>query len=222
MAPVAFRSPLPLAQRVAAASSRGARITPENLLRSSPICRNNTAMQISKFFLIVCAVVLCVAPLTIRAAESETQTQPPAAKPEETTASKAEAKKQADAEAKARKEAEKKAKAEAKANREAEKAEQAIIKKHAEAEAKARKEAEKKAQAEEAPKAESQKPPAEQSQAQPKSGKKAPALTPIEPAPLPISADKQQRLADLLRQYKADQLSPEQYHQARTKILAEP
>jgi hypothetical protein len=39
--------------------------------------------------------------------------------------------------------------------------------------------------------------------------------------PLPISQDKQRRLSDLLQKYKADQLTPEQYHQERAKILAE-
>jgi ribonuclease E len=40
--------------------------------------------------------------------------------------------------------------------------------------------------------------------------------------PLPISADKQQRLADLLVKYKADQITPEQYHTQRAAIIAEP
>jgi hypothetical protein len=43
-----------------------------------------------------------------------------------------------------------------------------------------------------------------------------------EAPPSPLSADKQQRLADLLQQYKAEKLSPEDYHAARAKILAEP
>jgi len=42
------------------------------------------------------------------------------------------------------------------------------------------------------------------------------------PAPeLPISTDKQQRLAVLLQRYKADQITPEQYHAERAKILNE-
>jgi hypothetical protein len=42
------------------------------------------------------------------------------------------------------------------------------------------------------------------------------------PAPaLPISNDKQQRLKDLLSKYRADEITPEQYHQERAKILAE-
>jgi hypothetical protein len=41
------------------------------------------------------------------------------------------------------------------------------------------------------------------------------------PAPA-ISADKEQRLAELLRKYKAEEITPEEYHQQRAKILAEP
>ena len=47
-------------------------------------------------------------------------------------------------------------------------------------------------------------------------------LQPIEAPPLPISADKQARLAALLEQYNADSITPEQYQQQRAKILAEP
>jgi len=39
---------------------------------------------------------------------------------------------------------------------------------------------------------------------------------------LPISAEKEQRLQDLLVKYKADQITPEQYHTQRAAILAEP
>lgn len=41
------------------------------------------------------------------------------------------------------------------------------------------------------------------------------------PAPA-VAADKQQRLDELLRKYRADQVTPEEYHQQRAKILAEP
>lgn len=37
---------------------------------------------------------------------------------------------------------------------------------------------------------------------------------------LPISADQQRRLDDLLRLYKADAITPEQYQAGRAKILA--
>jgi cell wall-associated NlpC family hydrolase len=45
---------------------------------------------------------------------------------------------------------------------------------------------------------------------------------PIEAPPLPISAEKQQALSDLLAKYKADEVTPEQYHEQRAKILAGP
>jgi len=47
------------------------------------------------------------------------------------------------------------------------------------------------------------------------------AFQPIQSPALPISGDKQQRLADLLQKYRADQITPEQYHQERAKILGE-
>ena len=47
-------------------------------------------------------------------------------------------------------------------------------------------------------------------------------FTPIVAPPLPISAAKQQELDALLAQYKADQISPEEYHKQRAAILAEP
>jgi len=63
---------------------------------------------------------------------------------------------------------------------------------------------------------------------QPKAPKKPnlkPATTafrPIEGPPPNISADKQQRLAELLRRYQADEINPAQYHEERAKILAQP
>jgi hypothetical protein len=36
----------------------------------------------------------------------------------------------------------------------------------------------------------------------------------------PFSTDKQQQLSELLRKYQADEITPEQYHQERAKILA--
>lgn len=73
---------------------------------------------------------------------------------------------------------------------------------------------------------------AAQSQAviQPKAEKKRkPRASPPPPSFQPgagpslnISADKQQRLAELLRRYQADELTPAQYHQERAKILAAP
>ena len=53
-------------------------------------------------------------------------------------------------------------------------------------------------------------------------GKGALASPSPQPPPLPISIAKQQRLAELLRKYKADEITPAQYHQERARILAEP
>jgi hypothetical protein len=47
-------------------------------------------------------------------------------------------------------------------------------------------------------------------------------LRPIEAPPLPISAAKEAQLRALLERYQADQITPEQYHAERAKILAEP
>jgi hypothetical protein len=49
-----------------------------------------------------------------------------------------------------------------------------------------------------------------------------PELKPVTAPPLPISGSKEARLTELLRQYRADQITPEQYHKERAKILAEP
>jgi hypothetical protein len=48
-----------------------------------------------------------------------------------------------------------------------------------------------------------------------------PAPVPMVAPPLPISGTKEQRLAELLRQYKADTITPQQYHEQRAKIIAE-
>jgi hypothetical protein len=47
-------------------------------------------------------------------------------------------------------------------------------------------------------------------------------LQPILAPPLPISAAKEAQLQGLLQRYKTDQITPEQYHTERAKILAEP
>jgi len=59
----------------------------------------------------------------------------------------------------------------------------------------------------------------------PPASKQPKGVTAFQPIPAPaspLSADKQQRLADLLQKYRADQITPEQYHAERAKILAEP
>jgi hypothetical protein len=53
----------------------------------------------------------------------------------------------------------------------------------------------------------------------PKQPRGTPVFQPIAGPDLPISSDKQQQLSELLQKYKADELSPEQYHAARAKIL---
>jgi hypothetical protein len=50
----------------------------------------------------------------------------------------------------------------------------------------------------------------------------APAFPPIQAPPPSVSADKQQRLAELLRKYKAEEITPEEYHLQRAKIMSEP
>jgi hypothetical protein len=98
----------------------------------------------------------------------------------------------------------------------------AELKKQAQAEAKAKKEADKKAKAEAEAKKKAEKANAEQSGTHASASKKGAAVQPIEAPPLPISADKQQRLQELLKKYKAEELTPDQYQKERAKILAEP
>lgn len=156
-------------------------------------------MQILKSYLAVCLAAFVLATLSARADDTSTQAPPPTATSPQTITNKAEIKKQAEANAMAKKKAEKQAKAEAQAKKKAE--------------AKARKEAE--AQA----KAEKNKPG--QGAAKTQVEKEPPAVQPLESPPLPISADQEQRLEELLKKYKADQITPEQYQTERAKILAE-
>jgi hypothetical protein len=60
---------------------------------------------------------------------------------------------------------------------------------------------------------------------------KTPTAIPTQPSlslpqlaapPSSLSAAKQQKLDELLQQYRADQLSPQQYHEQRAKVLSEP
>jgi hypothetical protein len=55
-----------------------------------------------------------------------------------------------------------------------------------------------------------------------KPAKQPAALQPISGPASPLSADKQKRLADILAQYRADKITPQEYHAQRAKILAEP
>ena len=43
----------------------------------------------------------------------------------------------------------------------------------------------------------------------------------VKAPPLPIPSTKEERLAQLLKQYKADEITPQEYHQQRAKIMAE-
>lgn len=45
------------------------------------------------------------------------------------------------------------------------------------------------------------------------------APTPLPPVESPLTAEQQARLAELLERYKADQISPEEYHRERARIL---
>ena len=56
----------------------------------------------------------------------------------------------------------------------------------------------------------------------PKTIKGLPAFPPLKGPPPAVAADKEQRLQELLRKNRADQVTPEEYHQQRAKILAEP
>ncbi len=47
-------------------------------------------------------------------------------------------------------------------------------------------------------------------------------FAPVEPPPSAVPASKDAKLADLLRKYKADAITPEEYHKERAKVLAEP
>jgi hypothetical protein len=157
-------------------------------------------MQIRRCYRVICMAAFALVVPSTRADDTSTQAPPPTATSPQTITNKAELKKQAQAEAKAKKEAEKQAKAEAEAKKKAE--------------AKAQKEAEAKAKAE--------KGKSGQSATNAAALKKGTSVQPIEAPPLPIPADKEQRLQELLKKYKADQLTPEQYQKERAKILAEP
>jgi hypothetical protein len=64
--------------------------------------------------------------------------------------------------------------------------------------------------------------PAQTPTTKPKTLKGPLAFPPLQGPPPAVAADKGQRLQELLRKYRADQVTPEEYHQQRAKILAEP
>ena len=136
------------------------------------------------------------------------------ASPEEAKAGKAEAE--------AARKAAQQRKAEEKARVKAEAEAKAAAEKQAKAEAEAKAAAEKQARMEAEARQEAEKQPMKQATTKALVVQPASAYKPLEAPALPISAVKQHRLAELLAKYKADQITPEEYHRERAKILAEP
>jgi hypothetical protein len=173
-------------------------------------------MQISKFYLLVCAVS-CAALLPLRAAEPAAQPSPaPIASPPGDSESIAKARaalRQKMKELEAQPPAAATAPAPAAA-----KPAQTKPKPTANPEPAAAKPAEAK------PKSTASKPEAKSTAetVQQKPAGKPLAFPPIQAPPPTVSADKQLRLVELLRKYKAEELTPEEYHQQRAKIMAEP
>ena len=64
--------------------------------------------------------------------------------------------------------------------------------------------------------------PAQPPPMKPKTLKGPQAFPPLQGPPPAVAGDKAKRLQELLRKYRADQVTPEEYHQQRAKILAEP
>jgi hypothetical protein len=50
----------------------------------------------------------------------------------------------------------------------------------------------------------------------------ASSFAPMVAPPTSLSSSKEAQLADLTRRYKADQVTPEEYHKERAKLIAEP
>jgi len=57
---------------------------------------------------------------------------------------------------------------------------------------------------------------------QPSKPQPGPSLPPLQAPPARLSAAKQQKLDQLLQLYRSDQITPQEYHDQRAKILAEP
>ncbi|HEY9175205.1 MAG TPA: hypothetical protein VI136_23205, partial [Verrucomicrobiae bacterium] len=58
--------------------------------------------------------------------------------------------------------------------------------------------------------------------AEKKQAKASDAFTPLESPPSSLSGSKEARLAELLQLYKADKITPREYHIERAKIIAGP
>jgi hypothetical protein len=176
-------------------------------------------MQISRFFLLVCAAVFCAAVLPLRAAEPAAQPSPaPVALPpgdSESIAKAREALRQKMKELEAQPPASTNAPASAAAKPAQTKPKATASPAPAVA---------KPAEAKPKPTASKPegKPTADTVQKKPAAVKATPAFPPIQAPPPAISADKQQRLVELLRKYKAEELTPEEYHLQRAKIMSEP
>lgn len=177
-------------------------------------------MQILRCYRALCVATFALAALTMRADNTTTQAPPPTAASPETISNLTAIVRQAEADAAAKEDAEKMAEkskvSHATTNTPAAKAPatKAAAEAKKKADAKARKEAEAKAKAE--------KGKSVQAPTNAPVVKNGVMVKPIEGPPLPISADKDQRLQELLKRYKSDQLTPEQYQMERAKILAEP
>lgn len=59
-------------------------------------------------------------------------------------------------------------------------------------------------------------------QIQPQPSLKLGELPPLEKTPSSLVSEKQQKLTELLQRYRADEITPEDYHRERMKILSEP
>lgn len=172
-------------------------------------------MQILRCYRALCVATFALAALTMRADNFTTQAPPPTAASPETISNLTAIVRQAEADAAAKEVAEKGKLSQATTNAPA-------AKESAKAEAEAKKKADAKARKEAEAKAKAEKGNSGQAMTIAPVVKKGGMVKPIEAPPLPISADKDQRLQELLKRYKADQLTPEQYQTERAKILAEP
>jgi len=164
------------------------------------------------------------APAPVKAVPAPPQATPVVKPPDQTTAI-IEAEKKAAAaeekrlaeEAKAKKRAAAKEKKRAAAERQR-LADEAQATQQAAAEAKAREDAQKSAAGE----AETRKAESVQVKPDAVAEVKPAAFAPLETPPPAVPASKEAKLADLLRKYKADEITPKEYHQERARILAEP
>jgi hypothetical protein len=181
-------------------------------------------MQTSKISLLICAAAICVSPLFVRAEDAEVQAKLRAAlrermaelsaqKQSNTTPTPAEMPIKAAQPVEPAKPAVVVEQPKAPAKPVVEKPAMTEVKPVNAGRAAAEKEAMKQA---------AEKEKAKEAKAKAKSATKDSVAQPVVSPDLPISADKQMRLNALTEQYKADKLTPQEYHEQRAKILAEP